>query len=62
MGRFLDMAGANSTPQCICITGKISGKDILLTNERAPSKNPREKLWSMAAMISISEFYDIDGL
>ena len=51
MGRFLDMAGANSTPQEHVITAAtISGKDILLTNERAlASKNPREKLLSMAA-------------
>ena len=41
MGRFLDMAGANSTPQQIQITGKISGKDILLTNERALDQRTR---------------------
>jgi hypothetical protein len=34
MGRFLSMAGATQ-PQHVFVTGRISGGDILLTNERA---------------------------
>ena len=41
MGRFLEMAGGTSQPQHITVTGRISGKDILLTNERATDNRTR---------------------
>ena len=41
MGRFLDMAGGSRGPQEVVITGRISGKDILLTNERASDQRTR---------------------
>ena len=41
MGRFLEMAGGTSQPQHITVTGRISGKDILLTNERAADNRTR---------------------
>ena len=42
MGRFLDMAGArNSQPQAMQLTARISGRDILLTNERAHDQRTR---------------------
>lgn len=41
MGRFLDMAGANQGPQQVQITGRISGRDILLTNERSHDQRTR---------------------
>ena len=42
MGRFLDMAGAGRQQvQNITVTGRISGNDILLTNERALDRRTR---------------------
>ena len=41
MGRFLDMAGGSRGPQEVVITGRISGKDILLTNEKANDQRTR---------------------
>ena len=43
MGRFLEMAGANAPQQAqhITVTGRISGGDILLTNERALDQRTR---------------------
>lgn len=35
MGRFLDMAGANQQSQQVVVTGRVRGRDIVLTNERS---------------------------
>lgn len=41
MGRFLDMAGANSAPAEVTISGRIRGRDIVLTNERSRDARTR---------------------
>ena len=43
MGRFLSMAGVHSAPQEVVVTGKISGRDILLTNERNSIQKTRQR-------------------
>ena len=43
MGRFLDMAGVNSAPQHVVVTGRISGRDILLSNERNSIQKTRQR-------------------
>ena len=43
MGRFLSMAGVQSAPQEVIVTGKISGRDILLTNERNTIQKTRQR-------------------
>jgi len=43
MGRFLNMAGVQSAPQEVIVTGRISGRDILLTNERNTIQKTRQR-------------------
>lgn len=43
MGRFLSMAGVHSAPQEVVVTGKISGRDILLANERNSIQKTRQR-------------------
>ena len=43
MGRFLNMAGVQATPQHVVVTGKISGRDILLANERNSIQKTRQR-------------------
>ena len=40
MGEFLDMAGANQ-PSNVTVTGRISGRDIMLSNERSSRDRKR---------------------
>ena len=40
MGEFLDMAGANQ-PSTVTVTGRISGRDIMLSNERSSRDRKR---------------------
>jgi len=40
MGEFLDMAGA-SQPSNVTVTGRISGRDIMLSNERSSRDRKR---------------------